>query len=43
MKETAFEDLTLVNMNIGWEIPGTFNVGLTIHEFDLWAKLKAEN
>lgn len=42
MQSTRFEDLTLVNMNIGWEIPGTFDVGLTIHSFDLMAKIKAE-
>ncbi len=38
MQSTTFEDLYLVNMNIGWEIPGIFDAGVEIHNFNLKAK-----
>ena len=40
MQYSTFEDLYLVNMNIGWEIPGIFDVGVDIHNFSLKAKFK---
>lgn len=40
MQYSTFEDLYLVNMNIGWEIPGIFDVGVDIHNFNLKAKYK---
>ena len=40
MQYSTFDDLYLVNMNIGWEIPGIFDVGVDIHNFNLKAKFK---
>lgn len=40
MQSTSFEDLYLVNMNIGWELPGVFDVGVDFHNFNLKAKFK---
>lgn len=38
MQSTTFEDLYLVNMNIGWELPGIFDVGVDIHNYNLKMK-----
>ena len=40
MQYSTFDDLYLVNMNIGWEIPGIFDVGVDIQNFNLKAKFK---
>ncbi len=32
-----FEDFCLSGMNMGWEVPGTFNVEFEFQAFDLWA------
>ena len=42
MTYSSPDDLYLVNMNLGWECPGTFDVGVDIHNFDLIAKLLPE-
>lgn len=39
MRYSTIDDLYLVNMNLGWELPGTFDVGVDIHRFNLTAKL----
>lgn len=36
---TTIEDLYLTNMNIGFEIPGTFDIAVTIRNFSLLAML----
>ena len=42
LANSVIDDLYLVNMNLGWEIPGTFDVGVDIHYFDLIAEIKSE-
>lgn len=37
MLNTTLEDLNIANMNIGWELPGTFDVYSTISNFSLKA------
>lgn len=37
---TTIDDLYLTNMNIGFEIPGTFDISVTLENFSLKAKLK---
>jgi hypothetical protein len=37
---TTVEDLYLTNMNIGYEIPGTYDVSITIQNFSLKATKK---
>jgi len=37
---TVLDDLYLTNMNIGYEIPGTYDVSITLKDFSLEAKLK---
>lgn len=42
MQQSTFDDLYLYNLNMGWEIPGVFDVGVTIDNFNLLAKYKEE-
>lgn len=37
LKNTTFEDLTISSMNIGWEIPGTFDCGMLFRSPSLTA------
>lgn len=37
---STIEDLYLTSMNIGWEIPGTYDVSITISDFSLVADFK---
>lgn len=43
MLNTSVEDLYITNMNIGYEIPGTYDVSITIQDFSLLAVLKDES
>lgn len=36
MKKTAKEDLHIASMNIGWELPGTYNVSSTIRKLNIY-------
>lgn len=36
---TNFEDLNITGMNIGWEVPGTFDVTMKLNNFDVVAEL----
>lgn len=37
---TSVEDLYLTNMNLGFEVPGTYDIAITIENFSLLAMLK---
>ena len=41
MLNTEITDLYLTNMNIGFEIPGTYDIAITIENFSLMAMLKS--
>lgn len=36
LKNTKFEDLKIGSTNIGWELPGTFDVGVDIHKLNIF-------
>ena len=36
MKGARFEDMAVTYMNMGWEIPGTYDVGVTIRNMDIY-------
>mgnify|MGYP005773783703 CR=1 FL=1 len=40
MKNTKFENLGITSMYIGWELPGTFNVGMDVYNMQLLAGKK---
>ena len=40
MVNTTVQDLYLTNMNIGFEIPGTYDISVTLENFSLKARLK---
>jgi hypothetical protein len=35
MKESRFEDLAIGSMNVGWEVPGTFDCGIQLKGFSM--------
>ena len=35
MKDVLFENLAFTYFNFGWELPGTYDVGATIHEINV--------
>lgn len=35
MQKTAWEDLHIASTNIGWEVPGTYNVSSTLYAFNI--------
>ncbi len=41
MEGTRYEDTLFDGMNIGWEIPGLFDAGMTVHRFSITAKSRA--
>lgn len=41
-KGTTFDQLYIQNFNIGWEVPGIYDVSATISDFDLRADIKDE-
>lgn len=36
MQGARFEDMAVTYMNMGWEIPGTYDVGVTIRKLDIY-------
>jgi len=38
--DSAAEHYAIVNMNLGWEIPGSFNAGVQVRDFNICALLK---
>jgi len=40
--DSAIEHYAIVNMNLGWEIPGNFNASVQIKNFSVCARLKSE-
>lgn len=43
LKETLFDDLYITSMNIGWEVPGTFDCSILFETPSLMASLKTSN
>lgn len=37
-QNTEFEDLCVSGMNMGWEMPGTYNVSMRVRDFDITAE-----
>ena len=40
--DSAIDHYAIVNMNLGWEIPGNFNASIVIKDFNVCARLKTE-
>ena len=41
-QNTEFSDLKITSMNLGWELPGTFDVAVSIENFSIQYTLKNE-
>ena len=42
LRDTKMEDLYFTGMNLGWEVPGTYDVEMLVRDFDVRAVKKAD-